>query len=467
MSTPEFRTEHDSLGPVQVPAEALYGAQTQRAVDNFRLAGQPLDGRLIVEIARIKGHAARASAELGLLDEQRARAIDRAARDLVAGRHGDQFPVDLYQTGSGTSSNMNVNEVIARLATAEAGVTVHPNDHVNLGQSSNDVIPTALQLAALTAQADELDPALAEIIDLLERREQELADVVKTGRTHLMDAMPLRLDQELSGWRQQMINARERLESACLPLQELPLGGTAVGTGINAHPDHARRVAERLAAEFALPLRPARNHFERLASQDSMVALSGALRTLAVALIKISNDLRWMNSGPDAGLGEITLRALQPGSSIMPGKVNPVVPEAVAQAATQCLGLDAAIAIAGQSGNFQLNVMLPLIGQNTLTMFSLLAGSCRALARQVLADFEVNREHIARLLAHNPILVTALNPLIGYQRAAEIARQAMASGRPVVEIALEQSGLDEATVRRLLDPAHLTRGGLPGGEESR
>lgn len=461
MPSVSFRTEQDSLGTVEVPVNALYGAQTQRAVNNFRIGGQPLDPRLIVELARIKQWAATTNAELGLLDRERAEAIAQAARTIVDGHHADQFPVDLYQTGSGTSSNMNVNEVIARLASGNGTLNVHPNDHVNLGQSSNDVVPTALQLAALRSIHQELFPAVVELIDVLQDRSSELSNVVKTGRTHLMDAMPIRFDQELSGWCQQMINARERLESACIPLHELPLGGTAVGTGINAHPDYAPRVAELLAQDMALPLKTARNFFERLSSQDSMVALSGTLRSLAVALIKISNDLRWMNSGPDAGLGEIGLTALQPGSSIMPGKVNPVIPEAVAQAATQCMGLDAATAIAGQSGNFQLNVMLPLIGQNVLQMIQLLRGSCLALARQVLADFRINHEHIAASVARNPILVTALNPLIGYRRAAEIAKQAMASGRPILDVALEMSGLDESTVRRLLDPLRLTRGGLP------
>lgn len=460
----QTRTEQDSLGTIQVPSDALYGAQTARAVDNFRIGGGPLDRRFIAAIARIKLCAANANRELDLLDSKRADAIAGAAREIIAGQHPEQFPVDMYQTGSGTSSNMNLNEVIAHIASSHSGEAIHPNDHVNLCQSSNDVIPAALQLAAVTALRAELLPSLEGLIDTLEQQAERFSDVVKTGRTHLMDAMPIRLDQELSGWRQQLVNARERLYDAEAHLLELPLGGTAVGTGVNAHPQYPERVVALLATETGLALKVARNHFERLSSQDCAVALSGQLRTLAVALIKISNDLRWMNSGPNAGLGEIELQALQPGSSIMPGKVNPVIPEAVAQAATQCLGLDAAVAIAGQSGNFQLNVMLPLIGQNLLQMLALLSGSCEALASRAITGFTVKREHLAATVARNPILVTALNPVIGYEKAAEIAKQAMLEQRPVLEVAREVCDLDEATLRRLLDPRRLTDGGMPDAD---
>lgn len=456
------RFEQDSLGQVEVPGNALYGAQTQRAVNNFGIGGEPLDHRLIIEIARIKACAAGANAELGLLSDERARAIEEAARQIVEGHHVDQFPVDLYQTGSGTSSNMNVNEVVAHLASATCAAAVHPNDHVNLCQSSNDVIPAAIQLAAARALQQQLLPAVERLAAALQDKARTLADVVKTGRTHLMDAMPLRLEQELDGWCQQIRNAGERLRAGTAQLYEMPLGATAIGTGINAHPDYAQCVTARLAVDIGLPLTVARNFFERLSCQDTAVALSGQLRSLAVALIKISNDLRWMNSGPNSGLAEIELQALQPGSSIMPGKVNPVIPEAVAQAATQCLGLDTAIAVAGQSGNFQLNVMLPLIGQNLLRMLQLLARSCDALSDKVIPQFRVHRDQLAAAVARNPILVTALNPVIGYQRAAEIAKQAFASGRPILDVAVEMSGLGREELEPLLDPEKLTRGGLSG-----
>lgn len=458
------RIERDSLGDIAVPATALYGAQTQRAIENFSLSGRSLPALFIQALTSIKREAAAVNAELGLLDPALATAIGSAADEIAGGAHADQFPIDVFQTGSGTSTNMNVNEVLAHRASALSGRQVHPNDHVNVGQSSNDVIPTTLQLSALLQWQRELDPALQQLAELIGRRGAELADVVKTGRTHLMDAMPIRLDQELSGWQQQLLNARERLQQSAQRLGELPLGGTAVGTGINADPQFAPRVIERLATATQLPLRPCRNRFERLASVDSAVEFSGQLRTLAIALIKICNDLRWMNSGPYSGLGEIQLAALQPGSSIMPGKVNPVIPEACAMAATQCVGLDAAIAIAGQSGNFQLNVMLPLVADNLLQMIGLLARVCTALGgRGGIADFSVQREALAAKAARNPILVTALAPEIGYELSAQIVKRAVAEQRPIIDVAAEMSSIERSRLEQLLDPRLLTEPGINTG----
>jgi len=453
----DTRWEQDSLGRVAVPADALYGAQTQRAVDNFAIAGRPLPPVFIHTLALIKREAAAVNAELNVIDAQTAQAITQAADEIRSGRHDGQFPVDVFQTGSGTSTNMNVNEVLAHLASAIGGAAVHPNDHVNQGQSSNDIIPTTLQLSAAIQLQAQLLPALEQLAQAIADRAALFTDVVKTGRTHLMDAMPVRLDQEMSGWRQQIVNAGERLRDTLQRLCELPLGGTAVGTGVNAHPQFAAAVVQRLAQRTGLPLTVCRNFFERLSSVDTAVELSGQLRVLAIALLKISNDLRWMNSGPHSGLGEIRLAALQPGSSIMPGKVNPVIPEACAMACAQCIGLDGAIALAGQSGNFQLNVMLPLVADNLLTMLGMLTRTAHALqGRGALGDFEVNRDHLAAEAARNPILATALAPLIGYQRAAEIVKQANAQDRPLLDVALERTELDEPTLRQLLDSRRLT-----------
>ena len=453
----DTRLEQDSLGRIAVPADALYGAQTQRALENFDIAGRPLPPAFIHALARIKRAAALVNAELGVLDPEIAVAIGNAATEVIGGQHDEQFPVDVFQTGSGTSTNMNVNEVLAHLASAASGLSVHPNDHVNAGQSSNDIIPTTLQLSAALSLQAELQPALEQLAQLIATRAALFGDVVKTGRTHLMDAMPIRLDQEMSGWRQQIVNAGERLGDTLRRLCELPLGGTAVGTGVNAHPRFSAAVVKRLADETQLPLVPGRNFFERLSSVDTALELSGQLRVLAAAILKISNDLRWMNSGPNSGLGEIQLAALQPGSSIMPGKVNPVIPEACAMACAQCLGLDAAIAIAGQSGNFQLNVMLPLVADNLLTMLTVLARTCRALGGHGgIGDFQVNRAYLAEQAARNPILATALAPLIGYQRAAEIVKTANAENRPLLDVAQSMTDLDAATLQHLLDIQRLT-----------
>jgi fumarate hydratase class II len=459
---PPGRKEHDSFGEIEVPADALWGAQTERARFSTMIFGGQMPGEFISAVAQIKAAAARANARLGLLPADIASAIQDAVNDIVNFRHQDQFPVDVFQTGSGTSTNMNVNEVIAHLASKALGKQVHPNDHVNMCQSSNDVIPSAIHLSALTAGAT-LHLALEDLRNVLLQKEREWSGVLKTGRTHLMDAMPMTLGQEVSGWRAQIENAIARLKSSEPRLLALAQGGTAIGTGINAHEKFAAIFIEELRGATRLDLTLAPNYFAAMGSQDAAVEFSGQLRTLAVALMKISNDLRWMNSGPLAGLAEIKLPALQPGSSIMPGKVNPIVPEAVAMVAAQVMGYDAAIAIAGQSGNFQLNVMLPLIARNLLESILLLSSAASALATQALPRTQANVARLDEALARNPILATALNPVIGYERAAAIAKRAYAEGRPVFDVALEMSGLKEDELRRLLDPATLTRGGLHGG----
>ncbi|HEV3285416.1 MAG TPA: class II fumarate hydratase [Steroidobacteraceae bacterium] len=458
-----FRVERDSMGEIKVPAEALWGAQTQRAVENFRISGRPLPRAFIGALGLVKQAAARANRALGLLEARLAQAVEAAAAEVAAGQHDAQFPLDVFQTGSGTSSNMNANEVIAALATRRLGSTVHANDHVNMCQSSNDVIPTAIHLSAALTVRRELIPALGHLRVTLEQKEREVQGVVKTGRTHLMDAMPVTLAQELSGWRTQVENGVARLESVEPRLLALAQGGTAVGTGINAHPDFARHFCAELSGLTGLPFVPARNYFEALAAQDTAVELSGQLKVIAVSLMKIANDLRWMNSGPLAGLAEIALPALQPGSSIMPGKVNPVIPEATTMVAAQVIGNDAAITVAGQSGNFQLNVMLPVIADNLLESIRLLAAVTRALADDAITGFKVNAAHIAAALDRNPILVTALNPVIGYEKGAAIAKHAYAQGRPIREVAAEMTDLPREQLAKLLDPAELTTGGIKGG----
>jgi len=456
-----WREEKDSLGVVKVPADALYQAQTQRAVDNFPLSGIPMPARFIAAVALVKVAAAAVNTRLGLLDSARGEAIRAAARRIVEGEFADQFPVDVFQTGSGTSTNMNVNEVLATLASRTSGEDVNPNDHVNLGQSSNDVIPTAIHLAASLALREQLLPALQRLAATIEEKGQSLAGITKTGRTHLMDAMPLTFAQELSGWAAQIRQGHSRLQSTLPRLARLAQGGTAVGTGINAHPDFAAQFCRELSQITGIEFAPAENYFEALSCQDTALELSGQLRVVAVSLMKIANDLRWMNSGPLAGLGEIALTALQPGSSIMPGKVNPVIPEAVAMIAAQVMGNDATIAVAGQSGNFQLNVMLPVIAYNLLQSIELLANAATALADKAIAGFEVNRDSIDRALALNPILVTALNPIIGYQRAAEIAKAAYQQKRPILDVAEEMCDLGRAELEKLLDPQLLTGNDSP------
>ena len=459
----KYRIEHDSMGELQVPAEALWGAQTQRAVENFPVSGQRMPRAFIRALGLIKASAAEVNTGLGLLPKGVGRAIRAAALDVAAGGHDAHFPIDVYQTGSGTSSNMNANEVIATLANqgGKAGKTrVHPNDHVNLGPSSNDVIPTAIRVSAQLQTVETLLPALRHLRRTIDRRGRALGKVVKTGRTHLMDAMPLTFAQEFGAWSAQLESAQGRIEDALKRLRRLPLGGTAIGTGINADPRFGGKVARALSAATGTRFESAQNKFEGLAAQDDAVELSGQFNALAVALIKIANDLRWMNSGPLAGLGEVELPALQPGSSIMPGKVNPVIPEATVMAAAQVIGHHTAITVAGQTGNFQLNVALPLIAANLLDSIQLLSSVMTLLADRVFAGLVVKQERVREALARNPILVTALNPIIGYEKAAAIAKRAYREQRPVLEIAREDSGLPEAELKRLLDPAALTRGGI-------
>jgi len=461
--TSSFRTERDSMGELKVPAEALWGAQTQRAVENFPISGVTMPREFVAALALVKQAAARANRGLKLLDARIAQAIDVAAAEVAAGQHGRHFPLDVFQTGSGTSSNMNANEVIASLASRRLGTAVHANDHVNMGQSSNDVIPTVIHVSAALAVRRELVPALEHLRDVLKTKEREVAGIVTTGRTHLMDAMPVTLAQELSGWRTQIENGIARLQSVEPRLLALAQGGTAVGTGINAHPQFGSRFSEELAALTGLAFVPARNYFEALSAQDTAVELSGQLKVLAVSLMKIANDLRWMNSGPLAGLGEIALPALQPGSSIMPGKVNPVIPEAVTMVAAQVIGNDTTITVAGQSGNFQLNVMLPVIAHNLLESIRLLVAATRALADRAITGFRVNTARLAEALDRNPILVTALNPVIGYEKGAAIAKKAYAEGRPIRELAAQMTDLPREQLDKLLDPAELTTGGIKGG----
>ena len=460
MSKKAYRTEHDSMGELQVPAEALWGAQTQRAVENFPISGLAMPRQFIAALGLVKWAGAGANAELGMLKSDIAIAVQKAALEVAEGAHDEHFPIDVFQTGSGTSSNMNANEVIANLATSSLGAEVHPNDHVNMSQSSNDVIPTCVHVSAAIAINDTLLPALRHLSSALEKRADELKEVVKTGRTHLMDAMPVTLGQEIDGWRAQIENSLARLHDAMTRLTRLAQGGTAVGTGINAHPKFGGKVAVLLSEKTGVNFTLADSAFEALSSQDAAVETSGQLRVLAVSLTKISNDLRWMNSGPLAGIGEIALPALQPGSSIMPGKVNPVIPEAVAMVGAQVIGNDATIAIAGQSGNFQLNVMLPVATYNLLQSIDLLANASTCLADKAIAGFTVNVDNINEALHRNPILVTALNLVIGYEQGAAIAKKAYAEGRAVKDVAKEMTDLTDEELDRLLDPAALTEGGI-------
>jgi fumarate hydratase class II len=460
MADDGYRVERDSMGELRVPAEALWGAQTQRAVDNFPISGLPMPRAFIRALGLIKWAAAGANSELGLLTTAKAVAIQSAALEVAEGAHDAHFPIDVFQTGSGTSSNMNGNEVIARLASDRSRLNIHPNDDVNMGQSSNDVIPTAVHVSAALLVQEELLPSLAYLQETLEAKAHETAAVIKTGRTHLMDAMPVSMGQELGGWANQIEQGIERIKQ-CLPrVCRLAQGGTAVGTGINAHPKFGPKVAVLLSERTDLSFAPATDYFAAMSSQDTAVELSGHLKTIAVSLTKIANDLRWMNSGPLAGLAEISLPALQPGSSIMPGKVNPVIPEAVAMVSAHVIGNDTTITLAGQSGNFQLNVMLPLVAYNLLQSIGLLANASRILADQAIAGFKVNYQNLEAALNRNPILVTALNPVIGYEKGAAIAKQAYAQGRPIREVAAELTDLTDAELDRLLNAEELIKGGI-------
>ena len=451
----KFRIEKDSMGELQVPQDAAYGAQTQRAVDNFPISGITMPEAFIQALGLVKQACANANHDLGGLDEARRRAISSICDDISDGKLMAQFPLDVFQTGSATSTNMNANEVIANLASKEAGIVVHANDHVNMSQSSNDVIPTTIHVSAAIACQQQLLPAINHLISVIDDKAESVDSIITTGRTHLMDAMPLSLGQALSGWSAQLASALLQIENTLPAIHQLAIGGTAVGTGINADKAFGDLVVEQLSNATSLNFKVANNRFAALASQDAAVSLSGQLKTLATALMKISNDLRWMNSGPLAGIGEIALPALQPGSSIMPGKVNPVIPEATAMVCAQVMGNDLTITIAGQSGNFQLNVMLPLVAHNLLQSIEMLSNVSRLLADKAISGFTVNEANINSALAKNPILVTALNTVIGYELGAKIAKTAYAEGRDVIDVAVDMTDLSRKELEGLLDPKKL------------
>ena len=462
----KFRTEKDSLGEVKVPAKALWGAQTQRAVNNFPISGIKMDfpftKSFVSSLGLIKDAAARANLRLKLISTKKSKAISRAAKEVWKEKHHKEFPIDVFQTGSGTSSNMNANEVIANLASRYSKLDINPNDDVNMSQSSNDVIPTAIKLSAIMDLDGKLFPALDELIDNIEKKAKSLEGVIKTGRTHLMDAMPIDFSEELGAWASQLSASKDMLRTIEKRFFELPQGGTAVGSGINAHKNFSKYFAQELSKLCNSKKRfsPSNNFYHELSAQDCSVQLSGELKNLAIVLMKISNDLRWMNSGPLAGMSEIELKALQPGSSIMPGKVNPVIPEAVAMASADVIGNDVSITVAAQSGSFQLNVMLPVIAYNLLKSINLIAGSMKALSKNAIKTFKVNEKNLESSLSKNPILVTALNPIIGYEKAAEIAKKAYKENRPIIEVAAQETDLSKAKLLKLLDPKKLAKGGI-------
>ena len=461
-----YRVEKDSLGEVYVPRNALYGAQTQRAVENFPISGIKMDfpftNSFVDALGLIKDAAAKSNKSLGLLSSRKANAISKAAKEVWQSKHNDEFPLDVFQTGSGTSSNMNANEVIANLATKFSGISIDPNDDVNMSQSSNDVIPTAIKVSAFLDISNKLYPALDKLISTIEVKANSIKGSVKTGRTHLMDAMPIDFSQELNAWSSQLKNSRDTLSFLEKRLLDLPQGGTAVGTGINAHPRFSKVFAKELSKLVgkSFKAKPSDDFFQELSAQDTAVQVSGELKNLAVILMKISNDLRWMNSGPLSGLSEIELKALQPGSSIMPGKVNPVIPEAVTMVAADVIGNDVTITVAGQAGNFQLNVMLPVVAYNLLKSIAILTGGMNVLADKAIKSFKVNEKNIEAALNKNPILVTALNPVIGYAKAAEIAKKAYKENLPIIEVALAETNLTRAQLNKYLDPKKLTKGGI-------
>jgi fumarate hydratase, class II len=464
----DTRIEKDSLGEIEVPAKAYYAAQTERARRNFPVSGLTLPKRFLAAVAMIKGEAAAANEELGLVPADVARAIRQAAGEVAEGRLDDQFPLDIFQTGSATSTNMNANEVLANraieiLGGAIGSKKVHPNDHVNNGQSSNDVIPTAIHVSAFLAIVQDLEPALQRLAGSLDRKAREFDEIVKIGRTHLQDAVPVRLGQEFSGYAQQAKNALARLEAVKPRLAELPLGGTAVGTGLNAHPDFAPKVIARLAETTGIPFVPAPNRFEAMAGKDAAVETSGALKTIAASLTKIANDIRWLASGPRCGIGEISIPSLQPGSSIMPGKVNPVIPESVLMVTAQVVGNDTTITIAGMSGSFELNVMMPLIAYNLLQSIEILASASRLLAEKCVEGIQANRERCEELVERSLAMVTSLVPKIGYDAAAEIAKESVKTGKTVRELCREKGVLPEAELNEALDPWGQTEGGIHAG----
>lgn len=449
------------MGEIRVPATAKWGAQTQRSVENFPVSGVPLEPELIAALGRIKAAAALENAALGVLDQDLARAVHGAATEVAEGGLYEHFPVDVYQTGSGTSSNMNANEVIAHLATERLGRTVHPNDHVNASQSSNDVFPSAIHLAAALAVSNELVPALEHLSRSLQGKQRQFDTVVKSGRTHLMDATPVTLGQEFGGYVRAVDTGVERLHSSLPRIGELPLGGTAVGTGLNAPAGFAQAVIRRLASELHLPLSEARDHFEAQGGRDALVEASGVLRTVAVSLYKVANDLRWMASGPNTGLAEIHLPDLQPGSSIMPGKVNPVVPEAVCQVVAQVVGNDAAVAFGGAAGNFELNVMMPVMAHNLLESIRLLSSVSRLLADRCVDGIEADVERCRRYAESSPAVGTSLNRYLGYESAADVVKESARTGRSIRQVVLDRGLLSDEELDRALDVMAATRGGLP------
>ena len=460
MSTKNTRIEKDSMGNLEVPIDALYGAQTQRAINNFPISNLTMPRSFIRALGIIKSAAAMVNAELKLLEPNIAQAIQQAGKEVASGTYDSHFAVDVFQTGSGTSSNMNANEVIATLASKQSSLAIHPNDHVNMSQSSNDVIPTAIHLSCSLDIADNLLPALEHLHTVLAEKANAFSNTTKTGRTHLMDAMPVTLGQEISSWSQQIKNNIDCITNSSKYTRQLPIGGTAVGTGINAHPEFGNKVSKAISDITGVAFVSKDNFFEGISCQDRIVELSGQIKTTAVSLMKISNDLRWMNSGPLAGLGEIALPAIQPGSSIMPGKVNPVIPEALCMLCAQVIGNDTAITIGGQAGNFQLNVMLPMIAYNALQSIQLIANGSRVLADKAIQGFTTNEANMQSQLSKNPILVTALNLAIGYEKGAEIAKKAYKEQRTVKEVAMEMTSLSEQELDKLLDPGELTKGGI-------
>ena len=460
----KYRIEKDTMGEINVPHDALWGAQTQRALENFKISGIkfafPFGRSFIEALGVIKFAAAASNQKLKLLDSRKAKAIKTASKEVLLGKHDSQFPLDVFQTGSGTSTNMNANEVIANLATKKARIKINANDHVNMSQSSNDVIPTAICISALLDTQRLLLPSLEGLIKVIDKKALSLKGQVKTGRTHLMDAMPIDFSQELSGWRAQLKAVEKSIVSASKEMAYLPQGGTAIGTGVNAHKDFGKIFAAEVSKLTKLNVKTSTNYFKSLSAQDSAAQLSSSVKNLSLVLTKISNDLRWMNSGPLTGLGEIELEALQPGSSIMPGKVNPVIPEAVAMACADVIGNDVTVSIGSQSGNFQLNVMLPVIAYNLLKSISLMSNSMPLLANKAIKTFKVNKKNIEESIGMNPILVTALNREIGYERAAYIAKKAYKEKRSIIDVAHEETGLPLKQLKTLLNPAKLTKGGV-------
>ena len=455
MSGKEYRVENDSMGEIKVPADKHWGAQTQRAIENFNISGITMPPEFLQALGLLKWAIASANSDLGLLAKDKSEAIGNTALKIAEGDYLEEFPVDVFQTGSATSTNMNINEVIANLASTKS-LDIHPNDDVNMGQSSNDVIPSTIHIAATVAVRKNLLDALSHLQKTLEMKATSLSDIVKTGRTHLMDAMPVTFGQELRAWANQIKAVAGQFDETLPKMEQLAIGGTAVGTGVNAHPDLSQTAIALLNQKTGIKFKPAPDLFMAISFQDVALELSANTRSLAVALTKISNDLRWMNSGPLAGLAEISLPMLQPGSSIMPGKVNPVIPESVAMVAAQVIGNDATISVAAQSGNFQLNTMLPLIAHNLLQSVSLLSNASRALADKAIKDFSVNQEEIDSVINRNPVLATALNSVIGYELGTQIVKKAYADKRAIIDVALEMTELDEGKLKELLDPFRLT-----------